>query len=128
MALGPFGRSRKVDNTTQETNVNDGQLGDATIHEKDPGAYASYDPESNNEKGGRKMSRITGAMGDSETDSQDGVGKQLELESTNSIKYRTCTWQKVHLPTSSLVSTATPRLSTINWTPAIFICNILECS
>lgn len=41
------------------------------------------------------MSRIGGVIGESETDSQLSVGKQLELESTNSIKYRTCSWQKV---------------------------------
>ncbi len=99
MALGPFEKSRKVDNTNQAIDVNDSQLGDATIHDKDPGAYGTaygtYDPESNNEKGGRKMSRIAGVMGESETDSQLSVGKQLELEATNSIKYRTCSWQKV---------------------------------
>ncbi len=105
MALGPFGKSRKAENTNSETHVNSGQLGDATIHEN-PGAYGTssypehkngtYDPESNNEKGGRKGSRIAGVMGGSETDSQLSVGKQLELESTNSIKYRTCSWQKVN--------------------------------
>jgi len=95
MALGPFGKCRKVDNTNQEINVNHGALAEATVHDKDPAVYDSYDPESNNEKGGRNMSRIAGVMGESETDSQLTVGKQLELEATNSIKYRTCSWQKV---------------------------------
>lgn len=48
---------------------------------------------------GRKMSRIgaplPGILGDSDSDSTISVGKQLELESNNSIKYRTCSWPKV---------------------------------
>lgn len=83
MALGR--KSRNVDNTTREIDPN------FTIQEE--GQY--YDAESNGEKGGRKMSRIAGVMGESDQDSQLGVGKQLELEATNSIKYRTCSWQKV---------------------------------
>ena len=84
MALGR--KSRNVANTTHELDPNP--------ITKDEGQY--YDPESNGEKGGRKMSRIAGVMGaESDQDSQLGVGKQLELEATNSIKYRTCSWQKV---------------------------------
>lgn len=84
MALGRKGRN--VDNTTHEIDPN--------LPTKDEGPY--YDPESNGEKGGRKMSRIAGVVGgESDQDSQLGVGKQLELEATNSIKYRTCSWQKV---------------------------------
>ena len=83
MALGR--KSRNVDNTTHEIDPN------LSIQEE--GQY--YDPESNGEKGGRKTSRIAGVMGESDQDSQLGVGKQLELEATNSIKYRTCSWQKV---------------------------------
>ncbi|KAL9068228.1 MAG: hypothetical protein Q9161_006361 [Pseudevernia consocians] len=82
MALGR--KSRNVDNTTHEIDPN------LSIQEE--GQY--YDPESNGEKGGRKTSRIAGVMGESDQDSQLGVGKQLELEATNSIKYRTCSWQK----------------------------------
>ena len=52
-----------------------------------------YDPESHGDKG-RKTSRV-GAVGvSSDQDSQMRVGKQLELEATNAIKYRTCSWQK----------------------------------
>lgn len=84
MALGIKGRN--VDNTTHEIDPNSVT--------KEEGQF--YDAESNEEKGGRKMSRIAGVMGgDSDQDSQLGVGKQLELEATNSIKYRTCSWQKV---------------------------------
>ena len=84
MALGR--RGRNVDNSTSEIDPNS-----TTMEE---GQY--YDAESNGEKGGRKMSRVAGVMGgESDRDSQLGVGKQLELEATNSIKYRTCSWQKV---------------------------------
>ena len=42
------------------------------------------------------MSRVAGVIGgEADQDSQLSVGKQLELEATNSIKYRTCSWQKV---------------------------------
>lgn len=87
MALGM--KSRKVDNNTQDITVNNG----LTTHTEEKTGYG-YDPESN-EKGGRKMSRIAAARGDSDSDSTLSVGKQLELEATNSIKYRTCSWQKV---------------------------------
>ena len=89
MALGI--KNRKVDNTTHDIDVNNGNNVVPKLSEND-GGY--YDPEANNEKG-RKMSRVAGIVGQSDTDSQLSVGKQLELESTNSIKYRTCTWQKV---------------------------------
>lgn len=61
-----------------------------------------YDPEKNGYPGQqeRKMSRIgpppsaniQGVTSDSESDI---VGKQMEMEAGNAIKYRTCTWQKV---------------------------------
>ena len=89
MALGV--RSRRVDNATYDINVNDVNNVDPPLAEKEG---VIYDPEANNEKG-RKTSRIGGVMGESDGDSQLSVGKQLELEATNSIKYRTCSWQKV---------------------------------
>lgn len=52
--------------------------------------------------GGRKMNRIDKpksagehGSGDSDTDSATTVGKQMEMEAGNSIKYRTCSWPKV---------------------------------
>lgn len=39
----------------------------------------------------RKLSRI-----ESDTDSTLTVGKQIELEANNAIKYRTCSWPKVN--------------------------------
>ena len=87
MALGM--KSRQIDNNIQDININNGLT---TNTEEKTGS--GYDQESN-EKGGRKMSRIAGVMGESDDDSTLSVGKQLELEATNSIKYRTCSWQKV---------------------------------
>lgn len=84
MALGRKGR--KADNTTHDIDPNSVT--------KEEGQY--YDAENTGVKGGRKMNRIAGVMGgESDQDSELGVGKQLELEATNSIKYRTCSWQKV---------------------------------
>ena len=84
MALGT--KDGNVDNTTHEIDPNSVT--------KEEGQY--YDAESTGDNRGRKMSRIAGVMGgESDQDSQFGVGKQLELEATNSIKYRTCSWQKV---------------------------------
>lgn len=48
--------------------------------------------------GGRKMSRVDGkalTTADSDSDSGLSVGKQIELEQSQAIKYRTCSWQKV---------------------------------
>jgi len=73
----------------------------------------SPDVEKMGDGGGRKMSRIdrpvtksisgqgagAGAgdpvLDDDMTDTSVSVGKQMELESGNSIKYRTCSWYKV---------------------------------
>ncbi|KAL8689890.1 MAG: hypothetical protein Q9218_004539 [Villophora microphyllina] len=57
-----------------------------------------YDVEKTQERG-RKMSRIGGpkdiGVGDSDADSEDmSVGKQMEMEASNAIKYRTCSWPK----------------------------------
>lgn len=54
----------------------------------------------------RKMSRIdrpvTGSIAaqgagftDADSDASISVGKQMEMEAGNAIKYRTCSWQKV---------------------------------
>ena len=100
MALGWKGR--KVENTTHEIDPN------LTIQDEGK----SYDAENNGDKEGRKMSRIAGVMGgEFDQDSQLGVGKQLELEATNSIKYRTCSWQKVIGPSSSPCFLEVPGIS-----------------
>lgn len=79
----------------------------SSSHMRDPaletGVYG-YDIEKNGPQG-RKMSRvggpIPGIVGDSDADSALSVGKQLELEATNSIKYRTCSWPKVNFSCST---------------------------
>ena len=61
------------------------------------GVYG-YDVEKTEEHNGRKMSRVGGGvLGDSDSGSMMSVGKQMELESSNAIKYRTCSWQKVNI-------------------------------
>ena len=48
--------------------------------------------------GSRKMCRIDkpdGLTADDATDPSISIGKQMELESGNAIKYRTCSWKKV---------------------------------
>jgi len=67
------------------------------------GQDAAYDPEKLG--GQRRMSRIDKAVTkpitahgdhvDSDDSSGISVGKQLELEAGNAIKYRTCSWPKV---------------------------------
>ncbi|KAL8948400.1 MAG: hypothetical protein Q9222_005415 [Ikaeria aurantiellina] len=60
------------------------------------GVYG-YDVEKAGERG-RKMSRLGGpktiGITDSDADSVVSVGKQVELEASNAIKYRTCSWPK----------------------------------
>lgn len=73
-----------------------------TFTEKDD-AYGT-DPEKDDPV--RKMSRVGGplaTLGDSDEDSTISVGKQIELEQSSAIKYRTCSWQKV-CPTPNATS------------------------
>lgn len=69
--------------------------------------YGGFNPpEYDVENGGtkeRKMSRIDKPSArpiyggdDSDTASTISVGKQMEMEAGNAIKYRTCSWQKVN--------------------------------
>ena len=91
MAIGLFKKgSRTVDNDTSDLDRKPSpQSGSGS------GSFGGYDPESHDEKG-RKMSRIAGPGAVTTDEEKLDVGKQLELESTNSIKYRTCSWQKVN--------------------------------
>lgn len=86
MVFGLGNKGRTVDRDTQVIDTNDSPAAKE-------GAFA-YDPEVQDGKG-RKMSRIGGAGIGSDSDSQLSVGKQVELEASNAIKYRTCSWQKV---------------------------------
>ena len=116
MALGR--KDDIVDNTTHEIDPNSVT--------KDEGQY--YDAESTRDKRGRKMSRIAGVIGgESDQDSQLGVGKQLELEATNSIKYRTCSWQKVirSFSTSCLPPRMYPRYMWRAATTTSLLCALL---
>ena len=58
----------------------------------------------------RKMSRIAGPgiIGDSDAESAMSVGKQIELEASCAIKYRTCSWPKVN---TRLLLSIRPRTS-----------------
>ncbi|KAI9841751.1 MAG: hypothetical protein M1837_000412 [Sclerophora amabilis] len=56
-----------------------------------------YDVEKDGGAPERRMSRIGGplpGLGDSDSGDSISVGKQVELEANNSIKYRTCSWPK----------------------------------
>ncbi|MCJ1406978.1 hypothetical protein MMC19_001048 [Ptychographa xylographoides] len=114
MALG-FGRkagttqppTTTTTTTTTGTGIGTGTAATAlpaATHPRDPafetGVYG-YDTEKQGPSE-RKLSRvggpIPGTLGDSDAESAMSVGKQMELEASNSIKYRTCSWQKVTLP------------------------------
>ena len=89
MALG-FGRKQAVKADTQEVSPH------GVVETRDPeletGVY-EYDVE----KGAsapRKGSRVADPVVVDDA-SVVSVGRQMELEASNSIKYRTCTWQKV---------------------------------
>lgn len=82
MALG---RKSEVIDTSNTQDI-------AAMQEKNNGAFGS-DPEKADPS--RKMSRVGGGLNaDTDVDSTISVGKQIELEQTQSIKYRTCSWQK----------------------------------
>ncbi|KAK5110371.1 hypothetical protein LTR62_006079 [Meristemomyces frigidus] len=112
MALA-FDNSRKADNDSlSPTADQDTQFGKEGYYDgysnnapgdAEKGGYAGTN------KNGRKMSRIdrpvtksiAGQLAGNEltdddaTDPSISVGKQMELEAGNTIKYRTCSWYKV---------------------------------
>jgi hypothetical protein len=51
--------------------------------------------DSDSEMQGRRPSRIAPVRKGSVAESRVSIGKQMELEADNAIKYRTCSWQKV---------------------------------
>jgi hypothetical protein len=95
----------------EPTADSDSPSGFTPAGEKDAakGSPDAYDVEN---PGGRRMSRIDRPIADpiigggDDTDSSLSVGKQMELEAGNAIKYRSCSWQKVrhrqHLQFSNL--------------------------
>ena len=91
MALGFGNRAGDSDvspSATNQTNFgNDGYYG--TDAEKEAGQPV---------RGARKMNRIDKpaiVTADDATDPSISVGKQMEMEAGNAIKYRTCSWKKV---------------------------------
>lgn len=92
MALG-----RKSQPAATSINIYDRDVHPTHDPPLETGVYG-YDTEKQ-ASSARKMSRVggpaTGVMRDSDSDSALSVGKQMELESSNAIKYRTCSWQKV---------------------------------
>jgi hypothetical protein len=57
---------------------------------------------------GRRLSHhhVTAVDSSSTTES---IGRQIEMESENTIKYRTCSWQKVGFPSSQYSRVVTNR-------------------
>lgn len=107
MALG-FGREESA-----VEKQDDGPVSDQSTFGKE-GYYEGFSPDAGVAEGGgypgkRKMSRIDrpvtksisgsvtgrGLPEDDLTDTGVSVGKQMELEAGNAIKYRTCSWEKV---------------------------------
>ena len=88
MALGMF--EKKTAPVVDTNNTSDGASNGASL--------PVYDSEKQGYNG-RNMHRVApplpGMVSDADSESELSVEKQLELESTNSIKYRTCSWQKV---------------------------------
>ena len=103
MALG-FGK--KSDSSSPISSPSTGKATDPELLTKD--GYLAADTTAA-EHGGRKprkkMNRIDGpitkpiggenVLNDDATDSDVSIGKQMEKEAGNAIKYRTCSWQKV---------------------------------
>lgn len=91
-----LGRKRDVVDAADTGVIVPGEKRDPHL---ETGVYG-YDIE-NNGPPGRKMSRVAGPVsggivGDSDSDSALTIGKQLELEANNAIKYRSCSWKKVN--------------------------------
>jgi hypothetical protein len=102
MALG-FGSKKKSDSSSP---VSSPSANNADIEmTKDGFVSGNQATAENGGKKPRKMNRIDGpitkpigaenVLNDDGTDSDVSIGKQMEMEAGNAIKYRTCSWQKV---------------------------------
>lgn len=60
--------------------------------DEDSQSFASERADSPDKVKDLENQRQPGVQSDSDT---DDVGRQIEMEAGNSIKYRTCSWQKV---------------------------------
>lgn len=107
MALGLFGKKKGESSTTASPSSTE-KVDPALAKDVNTGDFAVDQTAA--EGGGKKSSRkpmnridgpitksITGesALSDDNTDASVAIGKQMELEAGNAIKYRTCSWQKV---------------------------------
>lgn len=111
-----FGFGEKRESSVGNTDNNNNNDIDSKPSFGGNGYYDGFSPAATEEGGRkaapRKMSRIDqprtksisgtlsgreGVDGD-ESDPDASVAKQMELESGNEIQYRTCSWQKVRLP------------------------------
>lgn len=112
MALGLFGSGKKEQSSNASSTsppASEKQTSPSAAMGKD-GYYGDFAPDQTSaENGGaksqpRKMSRIDapvtksitgeGQLDDDATDNSVAIGKQMEMEAGNAIKYRTCSWQK----------------------------------
>ena len=126
MALGFGSKGRTVDNNTHQIDPTGNRPSPDSSTAKE-GAFG-YDPESHDGKGRRK-SRIAGGGPFADGEAELDVGKQMELEATNSIKYRTCSWQKVitlavvSTPSLFPISISTSRKSVDNTETTLLQCS-----
>ncbi|GAB7348433.1 hypothetical protein MBLNU459_g6854t3 [Dothideomycetes sp. NU459] len=99
MALGLFNKNDDNKVVSASTPFDNVPSAEKPINQGYGGEF--YDTES--QGGGRKMSRIDKAItkpivpqgSDDDDSSGMSVGKQMEMEAGNAIKYRTCSWPKV---------------------------------
>lgn len=103
MALG-FGSSKKsVDGSNVDAKSSSPSRGvsdDKNVLDTSGNYGAGYDPEATREHGDRPIRRISEPIikpvvgGGSDSDSTVSVGKQIAMEESNAIQYRTCSWPK----------------------------------
>jgi hypothetical protein len=126
MALG-FGKKKTSDSSNfspSPPNEKAEPKTDSTNPYNDYSADQTTAEHGGSKKANKPMNRIdrpitksiTGdsAMGDSSTDVSVSIGKQMELEADNAIKYRTCSWQKVCYP-------PLPLFFCFNYSPSLVI-------
>lgn len=74
---------------------NDDPESPPSLYNEDVLSKTKDDSDSDEHYQGRRPSRIAPVRSGSVAESRVSIGKQLELEADNAIKYRTCSWQKV---------------------------------
>lgn len=99
MALG-FGRKKSVDDD-RKPSPSRAVADDKNVLDTSGNYGAGYDSEAVRAHGDRPMRRISEPIikpviptSGSDSDSTVSVGKQIALEESNAIKYRTCSWPK----------------------------------